>query len=298
MPRYPVPDRERRRWCIAPDLNEDALARLTGLSPEDAFGYTPQRVALAQCGVYDLADLARALPEELLSVPGVHPQAIPWWTLVIDAALAGRRPPIGLPGTIPPSPLRGYRRRPLPPAFAERMLGVSHVVLAPAGRALMAQGDRTLGQFCTEIETGRQDDDIAEPVLTLVKALLVAEAEDDLAAEPEGHGRYRLPFHVRPPGPRRRLSGTLTPLEQVGMDNLLIEDFRSNSVHVGRYGDWVDNPTLRAIDRLGLLTQLDLATLYTALGETRTTRSFLIGLHRIMLDVTDFGSGDAYLRAA
>lgn len=102
--------------------------------------------------------------------------------------------------------------------------------------------------------------------------------------------------HVRPPEPRPRLCGTVTSKEQAFLDALAIDDLRGDHECWARYGDWLDDHTLRAINRLGDIADLELPSLYTGLNNTRRTQGVLICLHAILMDAADPGSGKAVYR--
>lgn len=61
-----------RNWSLMPDCDAAALTRLVGMSPRAAFGKADVRDAMAARGWTDLADLAHAMPDEILALPKIN----------------------------------------------------------------------------------------------------------------------------------------------------------------------------------------------------------------------------------
>lgn len=76
MPLYDVPIALRIGWSIFPDLAEAHLQRLRRHPLPGFFGSPEVQPLLASWGIHTLGDLARLLPEEVLSLPGATPDAL------------------------------------------------------------------------------------------------------------------------------------------------------------------------------------------------------------------------------
>jgi hypothetical protein len=61
-----------RKWSLMSDLDSKTVDRLVGMAPRGAFGRADTRAAMAARGWTDLADLARAMPDEVLALPNIN----------------------------------------------------------------------------------------------------------------------------------------------------------------------------------------------------------------------------------